>query len=194
MSIERSSPIESALRCVVTALDGQGRSVAAMAGPPWPIYRWPDGGGLYEIWTEPAGEMHRTEARQHTDPAVRLCPGEGEVKVRWFTITPTPTPPPEPAEVEAVVAAGFAELGAADARRDIARHPAMHLTQTLDAITVVSGRVRLILDADERLLGPGDVVVQRGTNHAWVCDGPEPVLMVAVLISRPFAEQERAHA
>jgi quercetin dioxygenase-like cupin family protein len=62
----------------------------------------------------------------------------------------------------------------------------MHLTRTLDAIIIVRGRVRLLLDTDERLLGPGDVVVQRGTNHAWVCDGDEPALLVAVLISRTF--------
>ena len=31
-------------------------------------------------------------------------------------------------------------------------------------------------------LKPFDVVVQRGTNHAWVNNGKEPALLVAVLI------------
>jgi quercetin dioxygenase-like cupin family protein len=47
--------------------------------------------------------------------------------------------------------------------------------------------VRLLLDADERVLGPGDVVLQRGTNHAWVCEGDEPAVMVAVLSDRVLA-------
>lgn len=32
----------------------------------------------------------------------------------------------------------------------------------------------------DRLLGPGDVVVQRGTNHAWVNGGDTPAVIVAV--------------
>src|SRR3546814_8444824 len=77
---------------------------------------------------------------------------------------------------------GLAALGAAGARPDVRRHAAMHMTPTLDAIVVVRGRVRLLLDADERVLGPGDVVIQRGVNHAWDCEGNEPALMAAILI------------
>ena len=62
----------------------------------------------------------------------------------------------------------------------------MHQTSTLDAIVIIRGRVRLILDDGERVLGPGDVVVQRGTNHAWTCEGGEPVLMAAILMHRDF--------
>ncbi|HXZ68517.1 MAG TPA: cupin domain-containing protein, partial [Alphaproteobacteria bacterium] len=40
----------------------------------------------------------------------------------------------------------------------------------------------LLLDADEVEVKPGDVVVQRGTNHAWVNKGPEPALYLAVLV------------
>jgi hypothetical protein len=35
--------------------------------------------------------------------------------------------------------------------------------------------------AEARGLKPGDVIVQRGTNHAWVNTGSEPALLVAVL-------------
>ena len=34
---------------------------------------------------------------------------------------------------------------------------------------------------EARALKPGDVVIQRGTNHAWVNTGTEPALLVAVL-------------
>ena len=39
-----------------------------------------------------------------------------------------------------------------------------------------------ILDEEEIDLEPFDVVVQRGTNHAWVNNGTEPALLIAVLI------------
>lgn len=44
----------------------------------------------------------------------------------------------------------------------------MHRTISLDYGVVLEGEVELILDSGEsRLLRRGDVVVQRGTNHAW---------------------------
>jgi quercetin dioxygenase-like cupin family protein len=42
--------------------------------------------------------------------------------------------------------------------------------------------VTLLLDDDEVELEPFDVVVQRGTNHAWVNHGEETALLIAVLI------------
>ena len=43
------------------------------------------------------------------------------------------------------------------------------------------------LEADDVVLGPGDVVVQRGTNHAWEAVGDEPAVCLGVLIDRDFA-------
>jgi len=46
----------------------------------------------------------------------------------------------------------------------------------------LKGDVTLILDEEEVDLKPFDVVVQRGTNHAWVNNGNEPALLIAVLV------------
>ena len=46
----------------------------------------------------------------------------------------------------------------------------------------MKGDVTLILDEEEIDIKPFDVVVQRGTNHAWVNNGTEPALLIAVLI------------
>jgi quercetin dioxygenase-like cupin family protein len=58
----------------------------------------------------------------------------------------------------------------------------MHKTKTIDYIILLDGDVSLLLDDDEVKLNPFDVVVQRGTNHAWVNNGTEPALFIAVLI------------
>ena len=47
---------------------------------------------------------------------------------------------------------------------------------------MLKGDVTLILDDEEVDLKPFDVVVQRGTNHAWINNGTEPALLIAVLI------------
>src|SRR4051812_42586190 len=43
----------------------------------------------------------------------------------------------------------------------------MHRTKTLDYAVVIEGEVFLILEDTEVTLKKSDVVVQRGTNHAW---------------------------
>ncbi len=73
-------------------------------------------------------------------------------------------------------------MGAAHARVDTARHPAMHKTATVDYIILISGRVTMLLDRAQVDLEPGDVVVQRGTNHAWVNRGAEPAVLAGILV------------
>lgn len=61
-------------------------------------------------------------------------------------------------------------------------HPMMHQTDTLDYIIIASGEVYLILDEQETRLTAGDIVIQRGTNHAWSNRSEESCIQIAVLI------------
>lgn len=65
---------------------------------------------------------------------------------------------------------------------DLKRHPSMHATNTLDAITCVRGEIYLVTDVDEVLMTPGDTVIIRGTNHAWSNRSSEPCLLVGTMI------------
>jgi len=47
------------------------------------------------------------------------------------------------------------------------RHPGFHQTDTVDYAIVLEGEVWAVLDEAETLLKPGDVLIQRGTYHAW---------------------------
>ncbi len=59
----------------------------------------------------------------------------------------------------------------------------MHRTETLDYAIVLSGECDLELDSGEAVhLKPGDVVVQRGTMHTWVNNGPVPCVFAGILI------------
>ncbi|MCW2637034.1 MAG: cupin 2 protein [Blastococcus sp.] len=61
--------------------------------------------------------------------------------------------------------------------------PRRHRTETIDYIIVLSGRIEMELDDGERVaMGPGDVMVQRGTYHAWRNPGPDVCRMVFVLV------------
>ena len=63
-----------------------------------------------------------------------------------------------------------------------ARHASMHCTKSVDYAMVISGEIDMLLDDSEVHLKAGDVLVQRGTNHAWVNRGRENCRIAFVLI------------
>lgn len=63
-----------------------------------------------------------------------------------------------------------------------ARHPGFHATDTVDYAICLEGEVWAVLDEDETLMRPGDVLVQRGTYHAWSNRSDRVCRMLFVLI------------
>ena len=62
------------------------------------------------------------------------------------------------------------------------RHHGMHRTDSIDYAVIMSGEIDMLLDDSEVHLKAGDVVVQRGTNHAWANRGDEPCKIAFILI------------
>jgi len=58
----------------------------------------------------------------------------------------------------------------------------MHRTETIDYVLVLSGEIDMVMDDSTVTLKAGDVMVQRGTNHAWVNRGTEVARVAFVLI------------
>lgn len=59
-----------------------------------------------------------------------------------------------------------------------------HRTGTIDYMILVAGRLTLELDEGSAELRPGDIVVQRDTNHAWRNPEATPAKCMAI-VSRP---------
>ncbi len=72
------------------------------------------------------------------------------------------------------------EMGVAD--HGGARHAAMHRTRSVDYAIVIEGAIDMLLDDSEVHLEAGDVLVQQGTNHAWVNRSDRPCRIAFVLI------------
>jgi quercetin dioxygenase-like cupin family protein len=58
----------------------------------------------------------------------------------------------------------------------------MHRTETIDYVIVLSGEIEMEMDASTIELKAGDVLVQRGTNHAWINRGTEAARVAFILI------------
>lgn len=84
----------------------------------------------------------------------------------------------------ATLHARLREMGVAPegAQAQNPRHPGMHRTRTIDYALVLSGEIDMLLDDSEVHVKAGDVVIQRGTNHAWVNRGDTPCLIAFVLV------------
>jgi quercetin dioxygenase-like cupin family protein len=77
------------------------------------------------------------------------------------------------------VQAYFRAMGAPNASTysPLAPHPYMQKTRTLDFGIVLEGEIVLVLDTQEVALRAGDVVVQRGTSHAWSNRSNNPAIV-----------------
>jgi hypothetical protein len=165
------------IRRVVTGHNSAGKSVFVMDGAP-PVFSKPGRGGVTvtELWRNdrvPASNAGNAEA----------------------TIDPTPLSPPADATLFRIVeyqpdsirrnsdrAAHAAAMKATEAMDPTARHFGFHKTKTLDYAIVLDGEIYAMMDEGECLLKAGDVLVQRGTNHAWSNRTDKPVRVAFVLI------------
>ena len=136
--------MRSCTRRVVTGHDARGRSVVLSDGPPpqnHPMHGLGVGADFHEMWSE-------VEAIPELTPAAAREPNE-----RPFTIMPA--------------AGHLLRILDVYPLKDGGKRTLMHRTRTLDYVVVIEGELVLILDDSEVTLKAGDVVVQRGTDHAW---------------------------
>jgi quercetin dioxygenase-like cupin family protein len=99
-------------------------------------------------------------------PNVLTPPRNGSV-LNVFTFPPDAAWNEKAGEREAK--AYFQAVGApgASAWSAQAPHPYMQKTRTLDLCAVLEGEIVLVLDTQEVVLRAGEIVIQRGTSHAW---------------------------
>lgn len=168
------------MRRVITGHDENGKSIVVLDGPPARSIG-EDVGGLFELWNTDGNMINTTDKIDRADSEIILSPPSNGSKFRYFQINPTPEGVPMDV-MQDMAAEAFEKIGASHHRVDTTKHPAMHKTDTIDYIILLKGDVTLILDQEEVDIKPFDVVVQRGTNHAWVNNGSEPALLIAILI------------
>lgn len=177
---------------VVTGHDAQGQAVITHKGPTpnnFPLKAVP-GALFYEVWNSAGSPAVLDNGDDPTDKALQLSPAQLGSVIRVVDI------PPDSVQNqinEEEAAAAFAEMGEAKAStgHTNSRHKLMHRTETLDYGIVTEGELWLILDEGEVHLKRGDIVVQRGTNHAWSNRTEEMARIVFILLDGRFSAELR---
>ena len=159
-------------RRIVTGHDAEGKSKVLIDGPATAA------GAYWFTEGAPADNSKSEDAAQLVRKLEPLLGGS----IFRFAMIPPENPNITAAERERTTAQLYAQMDATHCRTDTSRHPGMHKTRTIDYVVLLSGEVTMLLDKGEVELKPFDVVVQRGTSHAWVNKGKEPALLAAVLI------------
>lgn len=169
------------VRRVVTGHDEHGRAVIASDGPPPTVAAIDAVPGTYfhELWATDAVPATIDNGSDPTLGPLRLSPPPGGTRIRIVDIPPDAV---QNALSPEEAAAAFAEIGASHAHAADGPHALMHRTTTVDYGIVLAGEVWLVVDEGEARLGPGDVVVQRGTNHAWSNRTSDTARMAFVLV------------
>ncbi len=159
----------------VTGHDAQGRSIFFVKDEPEAVLLEKAGGlRLTELW---ASKPHHLDFTNVTDRPRRIEPDANGTVFRVIEY------PPDRERLRSIdPEAHFASMGAQAARAEKRKHPGMHRTKTLDYAVILSGEIYAVLDEEEVLLKAGDVLVQRGTNHAWSNLSDKPCVIAFVLI------------
>jgi hypothetical protein len=153
-------------RRVVTGHDAAGKSIVVSDGIPpqdHPMRGAAVGADFIEIWSTP-----------EPVPALTSLP-EGEPAARPFTIMPAT------GHLIRIIDIYPPSMGG--------QRTVMHRTRTLDYAVVIEGEIVLVLSDSEVALGPGEVVVQRGTDHAWENRTDKVTRMAFFHIAAEFSDE-----
>jgi quercetin dioxygenase-like cupin family protein len=153
-------------RRVVTGHDENGKSVVLSDGPPpqnHPMHGSAIGADFFEMWSDsdPVPKLTSIPATEPNQRPFTIMPAEGHL-FRMIDIYPP-------------------QMGG--------KRTVMHRTRTLDYAIVIEGEVVLVLEDSEVLLKKSDVVVQRGTSHAWENRTDRMARMVFFHIDAQFSEE-----
>lgn len=169
-------------RRIVTGHDASGRSIILSDGDA-PVMVQADlspAMGMAEIWrSEQLPPSNAGDADGALLPFSLSTPPEGLIaRVVQF-------PPDKDLNWTAGDATKvFGQFGGGDLMANQGtRHAAFHRTPTLDFAIVMQGEIWALLDVGETLMKPGDILVQRGTSHAWANRSDEPCRVCFVAVS-----------
>ena len=185
------------VRRIVTGHDAQGLSIVTEDRAAPSVHTNPQRVGyhLTQLWMTDQSPAFVGNDADPTDRPLKLEPPPGGTVVRivefgpegdWLNAMDTEA-----------TRKSWGALGTQSASTNrggkAAKHPFMHRTQTVDYGLVLEGEITLLLDNEEVLMRQGDVVVERGTNHAWANRSGKPCRMLFVLVDGVFDPQIKQH-
>ena len=167
------------IRRIVTADDANGRSSIVEDAPAAAIRTVADRPGYraVNVWRTTQTPVSIDDPDSTSRHEGILPPPNGSI-LRIIDFPPEPT---DSAERDRRIRATFSGIYH-DATHDGRKHPGMHRTDTVDYAIILEGEIWSVMDEGETLMRTGDVLIQRGTNHAWANRSDKTARIAFVLI------------
>lgn len=175
------------VRRVITGHDKNGKAIIVSDGEATNIVRPENrpGVAIHNLWLIDSSPAKVYGAEDTTTETIGLLPPENGSVFRIIDF------PPEQGWIDKIDAAAakgaWASIGAENVGvDDEPAHPLMHRTETVDYSLCLEGEIYMVLDDSEVLIKKGDVVIQRGTNHAWSNRSDTVCTIMFVLVDGTF--------
>jgi mannose-6-phosphate isomerase-like protein (cupin superfamily) len=170
------------VRRVVTGHDKGGAAIVLFDGAnPYKNVRPGAGTVARLLWVTDRCPADMAGAEDRADVKIGIAPSTGGSVFRVVDFPPTTDE--EIAKLDAdhmqKQIAGR-DIGASKYRPPT--HPFMHRTRSIDYAIVMTGEIDMMLDNETIHLKAGDVLVQQGTNHAWINRSGTPCRIAFILI------------
>jgi mannose-6-phosphate isomerase-like protein (cupin superfamily) len=178
---QQAAKSASEVRRVVTGKDATGKSVAIIDGPAPNVQVRRELGNINTVlWVTDSMPADLSNSSDAGSRKVGVEPPADGSIFRVVEYAPQKNITADyDTRVKMMRSMGLAPEGPT---RDHPRDAGMHHTKSLDYVLILSGEIDMLMDDSEVHLKAGDVVVQRGTNHAWVNRGNEPCKVAFILV------------
>ena len=167
------------IRRIVTGHDAAGKSTFLMDGAAACANELPTVPGLVvtDLWQTTTAPADNTGATDAIERRLKLEPAPTGTVFRVVEF-----PPDKSWRGKADAKAAFEALGAGHTADAHAGDQMMHKTASVDYAIVLKGEIWAVLEDGERRMAAGDVLIQRGTNHAWSNRTDQPALVAFILV------------
>ena len=167
------------VRRVVVGHDPQGKAVALFDGPTVPKQRRTGGNAVLNLWVTSEFPVDLTGTADKSEKTIEVPPpANGTI----FRIVEFPPVSKTAAAPHGDHGKTLTAMGIDPATQGYARHSNTHRTKSIDYAIVLDGEIDMLMDDSEVHLKPGDVLIQQGTNHAWVNKSEKNCRIAFVLI------------
>jgi mannose-6-phosphate isomerase-like protein (cupin superfamily) len=166
------------VRRVVTGHDADGKAVVLIDAPTPYVNQRGEGNVVQLLWITNETPADLSHTRDQANQKTGVPPPHNGSICRVVDFAPYDGKVPQGVDHHEILK----QMGIDPATQGYQRHIFTHRTRSIDYAIVLEGEIDMLLDDTEVHVKAGDILVQQGTNHAWVNKSGKPCRICFVLI------------
>jgi mannose-6-phosphate isomerase-like protein (cupin superfamily) len=166
------------VRRIVTGHDEAGKAVVLFDGPTPYVNQRGEGNVVQLCWITNESPVDLSHTRDQAAQKTGVPPPKAGSICRVVDFAPQTTAEVKHVDHHEILK----QMGIDPATQGYQRHTFTHRTRSIDYAICIEGEIDMLLDDTQVHMKAGDIMVQQGTNHAWVNTSGKPCRICFVLI------------